>query len=66
MQTTFTIRKRKDSGKWQAIIRQKEDNTWKQVESKFEKKMQATQWSNKRSVYWQGKIETDYDKMTIK
>ena len=67
MQTTFTIRKRKDSGKWQAIIRQKENNTWKQVESKtFEKKMQATQWSNKRSVYWQGKIETDYENMTIK
>lgn len=67
METTFTIRKRKDSGKWQAIIRQKEKNTWKQVESKtFEKKIQATQRSNKRSVYWQGKITTDYDKMTIK
>lgn len=67
METSYTIRKRKDSGKWQAIIRQKEKNTWKQVESKtFEKKMQATQWSNKRSVYWQGKITTDYDQMTIK
>lgn len=67
METSYTIRKRKDSGKWQAIIRQKEKNTWKQVESKtFEKKMQATQWSNKRSVYWQEKITTDYDQMTIK
>lgn len=67
METSYTIRKRKDSGKWQAIIRQKENNTWKQVESKtFEKKIQATQWSNKRSVYWQEKIENDYDNMTIK
>lgn len=67
METTFTIRKRKDSGKWQAIIRQKENSTWKQVESKtFEKKIEASQWANRRSVYWQGKIETDYDKMTIK
>ena len=67
METSYTIRKRKDSNRWQAIIRQKENNTWKQVESKtFEKKIQATQWSNKRSVYWQGKITTDYDQMTIK
>lgn len=67
METSYTIRKRKDSGKRQAIIRQKENNTWKQVESKtFEKKIDATQWSNKRSAYWQRKIENDYEKMTIK
>lgn len=28
--------------------------------------MQSTQWSNERSVYWQEKIEIDYDDMTIK
>ena len=67
METSYTIRKRKDSGKWQAIIRQKENNTWKQVESKtFEKKIEATQWANKRSVYWQEKIETDYDNMIVR
>ncbi|WP_262359281.1 hypothetical protein [Anaerococcus senegalensis] len=43
MQTTFTIIKRKDSGKWQAIIRQKENNTWKQVESKTFEKIDTAQ-----------------------
>lgn len=67
METSLTIRKRKDSNKWQAIIRQKQDNRWKQVESKtFDKKMQAQQWGNKKVGEWQKKVETDYDKMTIK
>lgn len=67
METSLTIRKRKDSNKWQAIIRQKQDNKWKQVASKtFDKKMQAQQWGNGNVAEWQKKIETDYDKMTIK
>lgn len=67
METSLTIRKRKDSDKWQAIIRQKQDNKRKQVESKtFDKKMQAQQRGNKKVGEWQKKIETDYDKMTIK
>lgn len=67
METSLTIRKRKDSDKWQAIIRQKQDKTRKQVESKtFDKKMQAQQWGNGKVAEWQKKIETDYDKMTIK
>lgn len=66
MKTSYTIRKRKDSGKWQAIIKQKQNNRWKQVESKtFEKKIDATQWANLNSAEWQKKIENDYDKMTI-
>lgn len=57
-QTSFTIRKRKDSNKYQAIIRQKQDNgAWKQVESKggFDKKIEATQWANIKVAEWQKK-----------
>ena len=67
METSLTLRRRKDSNKWQAIIRQKQEGKWKQVESKtFDKKMQAQQWGNKQAAEWQKKVETDYDKMTIK
>lgn len=67
METSLTIRKRKDSDKWQAIIRQKQKDTWKQVASKtFNKKMEAQQRGNKNVAEWQRKVETDYDKMTIK
>lgn len=67
METSLTIRKRKDSNKRQAIIRQKQDNKWKQVASKtFDKKMQAQQRGNRKVGEWQKKVETDYDKMTIK
>lgn len=67
METSSTIRKRKDSNKWQAIIMQKQSNKWKQVQSKtFEKKMQAQQRANKNVGIWQKKVETDYDNMTIK
>lgn len=66
-QTSLTLRRRKDSNKWQAIIRQKQEGKWKQVESKtFDKKIQAQQWGNKRTAEWQKKVENDYDKMTIK
>lgn len=67
METSLTIRKRKDSNKWQAIIRQKNDDKRKQVASKtFNKKMEAQQWGNKNVALWQKKVESDYDKMTIK
>lgn len=66
MQTSYTIRQRKDSNKYQAIIRQKEGSSWHQVESKtFDKKNQATQWAIKTSSEWQQKIENDYEKMTL-
>lgn len=64
--TSSTIRKRKDSGKWQVIIRQKQNGTWKQVESKtFTGSTEAKQWSTNKKAEWQTKVETDYDKMTI-
>ena len=64
--TSSTIRKRKDSGKWQVIIRQKQNGNWKQVESKtFDKNTEAKQWATKKKAEWQKKVETDYDKMTI-
>lgn len=67
MLTSYTIRKRKDSGKWQAIIKQKQNQQWKQVQSKtFEKKIEATQRSNQKVNEWQKKVENDYEKMTIK
>lgn len=67
METSLTLRRRKDSNKWQAIIRQKQEGKRKQVESKtFDKKMQAQQWGNKRTAERQKKVENDYDKMTIK
>lgn len=64
--TSSTIRKRKDTGKWQVIIRQKQNGTWKQVESKsFTGNTVAKQWATKKKAEWQKKVETDYDKMTI-
>lgn len=66
MQTSHTIRKRSDSGRWQAIIKQKQGHQWKQIESKtFDKKIDATQWANSRLSYWQKRQSTDYDNMTI-
>lgn len=64
--TSFTVRKR-ENGKYQAIIRQKINGTWKQVESKggFDKKIQGQQWANKRVAYWQTKIFNDYEKMSV-
>lgn len=65
--TSSTIRKRKDSGKWQVIIRQKQNGTWKQVESKtFVGNTEAKQRATKKKAEWQAKVETDYDKMTIR
>lgn len=67
MLTSYTIRKRKDSGKWQAIIKQKQNQQWKQVQSNtFDKKIDATQRANIKVNEWQKKIENDYEKMTIK
>lgn len=64
--TSSTIRKRKDTGKWQVIIRQKQNGTRKQVESKtFVGSTEAKQWATNKKAEWQRKIETDYDKMTI-
>lgn len=64
---SLTVRKRTDSGNWQAIIRQKQGNTWKQVESKggFNKKILAQNWGNSKLKYWQSKTITEYDKYTI-
>lgn len=66
MYVSYTIRKRKDTGNYQAIIRQKQGRKWKQVESKsFKGKPQANQWAIDRSSYWQSKTTTTYEKMTI-
>lgn len=66
MYVSYTIRKRKDTGNYQAIIRQKQGRKWKQVESKsFKGKPQANQWAIDRSSYWQSKTSTTYEKMTI-
>ena len=66
MYVSYTIRKRKDTGNYQAIIRQKQGRKWKQVESKsFKGKPQANQWAIDRSSYWQNKTTTTYEKMTI-
>lgn len=66
LQTSYTLRERKDTGKWQGIIRQKQNGKWKQVESKtFIKHREAKQWAINQSAEWQKKVETDYDKMTI-
>lgn len=66
MYVSYTIRKRKDTGNYQAIIRQKQGRKWKQVESKtFRGKPQANQWAIQRSSYWQNKTTTTYEKMTI-
>ena len=67
METSYTLRERKDTGNWQAIIRQKQGNTWKQVQSKtFVKNTDAKQWAIAKSSEWQKKIESNYDKMTIR
>lgn len=67
METSYTLRERKDTGNWQAIIRQKQGNTWKQVQSKtFVKNTDAKQWAITKSSEWQKKIESNYDKMTIR
>ena len=66
MYVSYTIRKRKDTGNYQAIIRQKQGRKRKQVESKsFKGKPQANQWAIDRSSYWQSKTTTTYEKMTI-
>ena len=66
MYVSYTIRKRKDTGNYQAIIRQKQGRKRKQVESKtFKGKPQANQWAIQRSSYWQNKTTTTYEKMTI-
>lgn len=66
MYVSYTIRKRKDTGNYQAIIRQKQGRKRKQVESKtFKKRPQANQWAIDRSSYWQSKTTTTYEKMTI-
>ena len=66
MLTSSTIRKRKDSGRWQAIIRQKQNGHWKQVDSEtFSKKIEADQWATKKKAEWQKKVETNLDNMTI-
>lgn len=67
METSYTLRERKDTGKRQAIIRQKQGNTRKQVQSKtFVKNTDAKQWAITKSSEWQKKIESNYDKMTIR
>lgn len=66
MYVSYTIRKRKDTGNYQTIIRQKQGRKRKQVESKtFKGKPQANQWAIQRSSYWQNKTTTTYEKMTI-
>ena len=66
MYVSYTIRKRKDTGNYQAIIRQKQGRKRKQIESKtFKGKPQANQWAIQRSSYWQNKTTTTYEKMTI-
>lgn len=66
MYVSYTIRKRKDTGNYQAIIRQKQGGKRKQVESKtFKGKPQANQWAIDRSSYWQSKTTTNYENMTI-
>lgn len=66
MYVSYTIRKRKDTGNYQAIIRQKQGRKRKQVESKtFKGKPQANQRAIDRSSYWQSKTSTTYEKMTI-
>lgn len=66
MYVSYTIRKRKDTGNYQAIIRQKQGRKRKQVESKtFKGKPQANQRAIDRSSYWQSKTTTTYEKMTI-
>ena len=66
MYVSYTIRKRKDTGNYQAIIRQKQGKKRKQVESKtFKGKPHANQRAIERSSYWQNKTTTSYEKMTI-
>lgn len=66
-ETSFTIRKR-ENGKYQAIIRQKVNGVWKQVQSKggFDKKIQAQQRANIKVSEWQNKIYNDYEQMSVK
>lgn len=64
---SLTVRKRKDSKKYQAIISIKQGKQWKQVESQggFDTKIMATNWAVPRLAIWQKKVVNDYEKMTI-
>ena len=64
---SLTIRKRKDSKKYQAIISVRYGHKWKQVESKggFTTKISAKNWAVPRLAIWQTKVANDYEKLTI-
>lgn len=64
---SLTIRKRKDSNKYQAIISVRYGHKWKQVESKggFNTKISAKNWAVPRLAIWQTKVANDYEKLTI-
>lgn len=64
---SLTIRKRKDSKTYQAIISIKVYNYWKQVQSQagFKTKIQANTWAIPYLKEWQNKVENDYEKMTL-
>lgn len=66
-QVSYTIRKRKDTNTYQAIISIKKGNKWSQVQSKggFKTKTKANSWAIKLLPEWQDKIENDYEKMTM-
>lgn len=64
---SLTVRKRKDTGNYQAIISIKKANKWTQVESKggFPSKILANNWAIPRLDYWQKHSANDYEDMTI-
>lgn len=64
---SLTIRKRKDTKKYQAIISIKKANNWTQVQSKggFNTKTEANTWAIPLLSEWQNKLENDYEKMTM-
>lgn len=64
---SLTIRKRKDSKKYQAIISVKVNNSWKQAESQggFKTKIAAKNWAVPKLADWQTKVANEYEKMTI-
>ena len=66
-EVSVTVRKRKDSGKYQAIISVKQGNKWKQVESKggFTSNLQANNWATPKAAEWQKKIANDYEDLPI-
>ena len=64
---SLTVRKRKDSKKYQAIISAKNGNSWKQVESKggFDTKIAAKNRAIPQMAKWQKKLVNNYEDLTI-